>query len=173
MTSPLIVVPKYQSLGKGYKARDRMREDPGRQTNPKKGYQSPAAYLDDLAALKRAIILCSFCVNKWGSPRKKGYRARFVPDPSGTTSGYAVQGKCDACKQMTGHMGGGKVYVAADLWKRVSMDPVEAKRRARNLWSKRRDMSNLKKVIADATHNPHKYRPKRVSFTMSDKRRVK
>ena len=168
-----IIIPKYTKLGHGYKPKDRLREHPGRQTNPKRGYQSPASYLDDLAAMKQAIILCSFCINKWGSPRKKGYRARFVPDPSGVTSGYAVHGTCDACKQKTGNMGGGKVYVAAETWKTISMDPVEAKRRARDLWRKQKDMSVIREAVTDARNNPHKYRPKKIQFAVTDTRRFK
>ncbi len=169
MAAPTILIPKY-SVHEKKTGRARMTPDPGRQTNPKRGYQSPAAYLDDLAAMKKAIILCSFCINKWGSPRKKGYRPRFVPDPSGVTSGYMVVGICDGCKQNTASMGGGKVYVSADLWTRVSMDPREARRRARDAWMKQRDMWEFKQQIADARHNPHKYRPKKVHFVMSDKK---
>ncbi len=166
-----ILIPKY-SVTEKKRGKPLPRLDPGRQTNPKRGYQSPAAYLDDLAALKQAIILCSFCVVKW-NPRKEGFRARFVPDPTGVASGYTVMGKCDACKQMTGNMGGGKVYVSVDTWNKVSMNPREARRRARDAWQKGRDMDELQKGIADAIHNPHKYRPKKVQFAVTDKRRVK
>lgn len=172
MSAPTILIPKY-SVHEKKIGRPLITPDPGRTTDPKRGYQSPAAYLDDLAAMKKAIILCSFCVNKWGSPRKKGYRARYVPDPSGVTSGYSVVGQCDACKQKTADMGGGKVYVSADMWSRVSMNPVEARRRARDLWQKRQDMWEYKQQLADARYNPHKYRPKKVHFAMSDTRRFK
>ncbi len=163
MAAPTILIPKYTTQEK--KGKRFLREDSGRQTNPKRGYQSPAAYLDDLAAMKKAIILCSFCINKWGSPRKKGYRARFVPDPTGVASGYAVIGTCDACKQNTANMGGGKVYISTDLWSKVSMDPREAHRRARDAWKKKNDRQDFQKVMADVRQNPLKYPAKKRYFT--------
>ncbi len=145
----------------------------GRQTNPKLGYESPASHLDNLAAQKKCIILCSFCQAKWGNPRKKGYRPRFVPDPSGATDGFAVQGQCDACKQNTANMGGGKIYINEAEYAAISMDPNHAKQRARDAWRNAKELSELTKGIADAKSNPNKYPPKKRTFTINDKRRFK
>lgn len=167
MTAPNLIIPKHSKLGKGYHIRDMVRESPGRQVNPEKGYQSPAVFLDDLVQLKQAIILCSFCVVKW-NPHKNKYRARYIPDPSGVTSGYAVQGKCDACKQMTGNMGGGKVYINMDDWAKVSIDPATARRRAREVWMQGQSMKVWASAATDVRKNPRKY-----GLKITDRRRVK
>ena len=168
----MIYLPKY-SVQEKKQGKPFPRPYGGRQTNPKLGYESPASHLDDLAAQKKCIILCSFCQPKWGNPRKKGYRARFVPDPSGATSGFAVHGQCDACKQNTADMGGGKLYINEEEYRVLSMDPQEAKKRARDAWRNDKQLSELNKVMADAKSNPYKYPAKKKAFAVTDKRRFK
>lgn len=60
-------------------------EDPGR----KKGKPS-GSYIDDLVALKKAVILCDGCVRKFSAERA-GYErpARFS----------TVRAKCDDCRE--------------------------------------------------------------------------
>lgn len=70
-------------------------EDPGR----KKGKPS-GSYIDDLVALKKAVILCDLCVRKFNA-KKAGYEkpSRFS----------TVRGKCDDCREM----GFGTLFVHA------------------------------------------------------------
>ena len=167
-----ILLPKYRVIEKKL-GKPIPQEYMGRQSDPKRGYESPAAHLDNLAAQKKCIILCSFCQPKWGNPRKKGYRARFVPDPSGVTNGYTVTGQCDACKQQTGNMGGGKLYINEEDYLKISMDPAEARKRARSKWARHKDAGELRKITADKKNNPNKYGTKKTIFAVTDKRRFK
>ena len=81
---PIIVVPKYSKLGEGFSRKEKLKvqEHPGRQTNPSKGYQTPAAWLDDLGQLRKLVLLCDYCRHKW-NPKRYRYRPLFVPDASG------------------------------------------------------------------------------------------
>lgn len=49
------------------------------------------SHMDDMVALKKAIILCFSCLHRFGEPRRKNYYKdrRF---------GY-VNGKCDDCRK--------------------------------------------------------------------------
>ncbi len=71
-------------------------EDPGR----KKGKPS-GSYIDDLTALKKAVILCDACVKRFNA-KKAGYEkpARFS----------TVRAKCDDCREM----GFGTLFMARD-----------------------------------------------------------
>lgn len=60
-------------------------EDPGR----KKG-KPVGSYIDDLAALRKAIVLCDFCV--------KGFNAKHYRYHRQTEYPY-VRGNCDACRR--------------------------------------------------------------------------
>ena len=58
-------------------------EDKGRH------WKRPAGgYIDDLAALRKCIVLCSFCVHKF-NPRRNRYRKE--------TDFPQVTGRCDGC----------------------------------------------------------------------------
>ena len=48
------------------------------------------SYIDDLAALKKAIVLCDGCVRRFNHVKHGYYRQREFP---------FVRGSCDACKQ--------------------------------------------------------------------------
>lgn len=60
-------------------------EDPGRKRGKPSG-----SYIDDLVALKKAVILCSGCLHKFNA-KKVGYKKpeRFS----------VVRGKCDDCRE--------------------------------------------------------------------------
>ncbi len=133
--SSIILVPKYAKLGKGFTTKEVVKsfEHPGRQTNPSKGYQSPAFYLDDLGALKKCILLCNVCRAKW-NPRTHHYRAMYVADVSGKTDGYSSNGWCDACKEFTANVGGGKAFVHEEEYAKICIDPKIARRNARAAW---------------------------------------
>lgn len=109
----------------------------GRRTQVK-GYQSPAAWISDLVALHKFILLCNFCKIKFDY-RKQHYRRFYVPNPSG---GYTMHGKCDACKQDTRLCGGGTGYIHEEEYSKVCLEPSEVRRRyarakhyARSTWA--------------------------------------
>lgn len=113
-------------------------EHPGRRTTAK-GYQSPAAWLANLVALRKFIILCSFCRHKFNY-RKNHYRRFYCPDITGRTDGFVVNGRCDACKQNTFPHGTG--YVHEEEYAKVCDEPssvrrvnARAKHYARSVWS--------------------------------------
>lgn len=134
MDSPIVIVPKYARLGEGFSKREIAEsfEHPGRRTTAH-GYQSAASWISDLVALKKFIILCSVCREHF-NPRKNHYRLAYVPDTSGKTNGYQVNGKCDGCKQMTADVGGGAGFIPEEYYNAVFVDPVEARRTARAAW---------------------------------------
>jgi hypothetical protein len=70
-------------------------EDPGR----KKGKPS-GSYIDDLVALKKAVILCDSCLHKFNAERAKYEKpARYS----------TVRAKCDDCREF----GFGTLFLAA------------------------------------------------------------
>lgn len=85
VTTPLIAVPKYAKLGRGFSRAEKQKanEDPGRPWNRVAG-----GWIGDLAALQKFIQLCPFCLGKF-NPRKSGYEVWRVDT-------YNV-GKCDGC----------------------------------------------------------------------------
>jgi len=127
--SPIILVPKYHRIGHGFSSREQVRalEHTGRRSD---GTQSAASWIADLLSLKKVLILCAYCRSKF-NPRKHHYRRFYSPDPSGSTDGYVVNGKCDGCKQFTVNCGGGTGYVHEDQYRLTCIDPVEARRKAR------------------------------------------
>ena len=133
MNAPIVIVPKYARLGEGFSRREKAQalEHPGRRTTPH-GYQSAVQWITDLLALKKCIILCSFCAVKFPC-HKYHFRKMYRPDISGKTSGYVMNGKCDACKQETANLGGGVGYVHEEMYALTCLDPSESKRRRRAL----------------------------------------
>lgn len=128
-----ILIPRRGAkLGEGYTKREKLASimHPGRQTDPKHGYQSAVSFISDLLSLRKLIILCSFCRVKF-NPRRFGYRRMYVPDFSGKTDGYQVNGQCDSCKGMTPNLGGGTAYVAEETYSQICVDPVTQRRNAR------------------------------------------
>lgn len=125
----IVVVPAHARLGQGfsYKQQRESDEHPGRRTD---GSQSAASWVGDLTDLKKTIILCSFCRVNF-NPRKNHYRRMYVPDHTGHTDGYQVNGKCDACKQMTINSGGGTAFVHEQFYNQICQDPIVARRNAR------------------------------------------
>lgn len=131
--SHTIAIPKKGArLGEGFSRAEKLKamEHPGRQTNPKRGYQSAVSWISDLIALRKVIILCNFCRVKF-NPRRFGYRRVFVPDWSGKTDGYTVNGDCDSCKQFTAMVGGGTAFQPEEHYLQTHVDPVHARRAAR------------------------------------------
>ena len=102
-------------------------EHPGRRTD---GSQSAASWIADLTDLQKTILLCSFCRPHFNY-KKNRYRRMYVADLSGHTDGYSVNGKCDACKQMTANCGGGAAFIHESIYDQVCQDPLDARRKAR------------------------------------------
>jgi hypothetical protein len=125
----IVLVPKNAKLGHGFTVKQQREGDehPGRRTD---GTQSAAHWVGNLVDLKKTVLLCSFCRANF-NPRKNHYRRMYIADPSGHTDGYAVNGKCDACKQMTVNCGGGTAFVHESLYNVVCQDPIDARRKAR------------------------------------------
>ena len=124
-----IAIPLNHKLGKGFTAKQKQEgfEHPGRRTD---GSQSAASWLCDLMDLQKTILLCSYCRVGF-NPRKNHYRKMYIPDHSGLTDGYSVNGKCDACKKFTADCGGGVAFVHESLYNIVCQDPLDARRAAR------------------------------------------
>lgn len=126
----VVLVPKYAKIGEGFSRREQQQslEHPGRRTN---GTQSAATWITGLKDAQKIILLCSWCRGKF-NPRDNGYRRFYVPDATGKTDGYASNGQCDACKQMTINTpGGGTAFVSEATYNLVCTDPVDARRKAR------------------------------------------
>ena len=126
------VIPKHEKLGRGFSraAQIQAQEHPGRQTNPSHGYQTPVAWLSDLLSLRRILILCTNCERHFDAGRFQ-YRVVYVPDWTGKTDGYTVNGKCDWCAQETTDVGGGKAFQPEEFYKATHMEPAEARRASR------------------------------------------
>jgi len=167
----IVVVPKYHRLGEGFSRAEQMKamEAPGRRTKAK-GYQSPASYICDVADSKQGVLLCDFCSAKF-NPRRNRHRKRFTADLTGKSSGFTVNGTCDACKQNTALCGGGTFFVPEEIWHQVSMDPTEARRRARAVWQFEANRQKRKRVLEDYRDNPNKFGSKKVTIPVTDKRR--
>jgi len=125
----IVIVPAHARLGQGFTMAQKAQADehPGRRID---GSQSAASWVGDKSDLKQTIILCSFCRVNF-NPRKNHYRRMYVADHTGMTDGYQVNGKCDACKQMTINSGGGTAYVHEQFYNQVCQDPIVARRNAR------------------------------------------
>lgn len=125
-------VPRGEKLGEGFSKQEILDSTihPGRQTNPRKGYQSANSWLSDLISLRKTIILCSFCQRNF-NPRMFQYRVMFVPDATGRSDGYSVDGFCDWCKGETPLLGGGRAYTPEELYEQLHVDPSIPRRNAR------------------------------------------
>lgn len=153
MESPIVIVPKYHRMGEGFSKREIAEsfEHPGRRTNPH-GYQSPASWISDHVSLKKLIILCSFC-RPYFNPRKYGYRRLFIPDSSGKTDGFGVNGKCIRCKIETANAGGGTGFTPEETYALSYVEPVtlrveeRAKRFALSVWTFIQRMQQEKRRI--------------------------
>lgn len=130
----LVAVPRHARLGQGFSKRAQLKaiEHPGRRTAPH-GYQSAVAWVSDLIALRKAVILCVTCCRKFEAHamRRVAYRKVYVADFTGKTDGYTVNGSCDVCTQETMLVGGGRAYQAEEVYAQTHMDPSEARRIAR------------------------------------------
>lgn len=133
-----VLTPKYAKLGQGFKRWEILNSfaHPGRRTVAN-GYQSPASWITELADSRKAILLCSWCDGKFNASREK-YRLRYTRDPSGVTNGSVCNGMCDACKQNSADLGGGKLWVPEELWEQVSIDPERARINHRMAWKSAR-----------------------------------
>lgn len=121
------LVPKYHKLGSGFSRREQAEAmiHGGRRTD---GTQSAATWLADLADLRKLIMLCGFCAPRF-NPARHRYRRWYVPDHTGTTSGYAVSGQCDGCKSRL--IGTGVSFVPEEDYRLICIDPLDARRQAR------------------------------------------
>ncbi len=133
------LIPKYAKLGQGFSVREIAKADehPGRRVD---GSQSAPSWIADLVDTRKTVLLCSFCRPHF-NPRKHNYRKFYIPDHTGHTDGYQVNGMCDACKQMTVNCGGGTAFVHEEIYALTCIDPVVARRNARasaKAWSGRR-----------------------------------
>ena len=128
----LIIVPKHEKLGEGFSKQEITESwvHGGRQTDPKKGYQSAVSWIADLIALRMLIFLCSFCRAKF-NPRQFGYRKHYVPDASGKTDGYQVNAQCDSCKGWTPNLGGGTAFITEEGYRQVCIEPKSERTKAR------------------------------------------
>lgn len=133
--APFVAIPKHGGrLGQGFNKGQQLKamEAPGRQTNPRRGYQTPVAFISDRLALRQVLILCNICAPKFAPVAKRArYRLVFIPDQTGVTDGYTVNGQCDSCAQETVMMGGGRAYQPEELYAKTHLDPSEARRAAR------------------------------------------
>ena len=128
----IVAVPKHERLGEGFSKLEKVlaMRAPGRRTAIS-GYQSPATWITELVSRRKLIILCSFCRVKF-NPRKHNYRRVFVPDITGKTDGYQVNGDCDSCKQDTALVpGGGTAFQSEEDYAKTHIDPTAARRAAR------------------------------------------
>lgn len=126
----VVLVPKYHRIGEGFSRREQLQalEHNGRRTD---GTQSPAAWVTDLTALRKSILLCTSCRTNF-NPRRHGYRKFYSPDWTGKTDGYMHNGKCDACKQNTALLpGGGTSFIPEETYRLLCIDPLDARRKAR------------------------------------------
>jgi hypothetical protein len=123
-------VPKHEKLGEGFSKRDKLAGQEVKPLHGGKRAAGPAAWLSDLIELRKVVILCSFCRAKF-NPRQFGYRRVFVPDATGKSDGYTVNGTCDWCKGETANLSGGTAFQPEELYKLSSIDPQEQRRNAR------------------------------------------
>ena len=124
-------VPRGASLGKGFTDAEKTA---GMEIHPdhraSKG-KSAASWITDLLSLRKVLILCPFCRVKF-NPRHYSYRRVFVPDATGKTDGYSVNGDCDGCGIFTANVGGGgTAFQAEEDYLKTHIDPTVARRQAR------------------------------------------
>jgi hypothetical protein len=126
-----VFIPRGSKLGEGYTKAEKLKGQEIKPLHGGKRAQGRAGWLSDLIALRKVIILCSFCRSKF-NPRQHGYRRVFIPDYTGKTDGYQVNGTCDWCKQETAQIpGGGTAFQSEELYQLTCIDPTEARRAAR------------------------------------------
>jgi len=147
-----VFTPKHNKLGEGFSKQEKLdsMRHPGRQTNPKHGYQSAVAFISDLIALRKVIILCSFCRAKF-NPRRFGYRVVYVADPTGKTDGFTVNGDCDSCKGKTWNLGGGQAFQPIELYEQTHIDPTVARRNARIRSKVKTPWAAVQKAVREKT----------------------
>ena len=123
-------VPHGSKLGTGFSKAEKLAGQAIHpQHNASKG-QSRANWISDLVALRKVVILCSYCRAKF-NPRQAGYRRVYIPDYTGKTDGYTVNGDCDSCRVFTPNAGGGCAFQPEELYRLTSIDPQEQRRKAR------------------------------------------
>lgn len=123
-------VPKHNKLGEGFSKAQKFLGQEVKPLHGGKKAQGRACWLDDLITLRKVIILCAFCRAKF-NPRRFGYRRVFVPDATGKSDGYTVNGWCDWCKGETANLAGGTAYQPEEIYKLTTIDPVVQRRHAR------------------------------------------
>ena len=89
--------------------------------------------MSDIIALRKALILCVTCCRKFEQQamRRVQYRKVYIPDLTGKTDGYTVNGVCDVCKQETAIVGGGRAYQPEEVYALTHIDPAESRAVAR------------------------------------------
>ena len=129
-----IFIPKHDKLGEGFTTEEMVKaaEHPGRQTNPRRGYQSAATWIDHLVQLRRPVILCGFCRHKF-DPKKHRYRRFYCYTPG--ADGYKMNGRCDDCKEETIRTpGGGTMFISEESYPQLCLEPQVARRLERIKW---------------------------------------
>lgn len=129
-----VAVPTHAKLGEGFSKRQKIKalEHPGRRTTPH-GYQSAVSWVAELLARRKVLILCMNCCRAFEQHvmRREAYRRVFIPDYTGQTDGYTVNGACDVCKQETALVGGGRAYQPEEFYRLNHLDPSEARQASR------------------------------------------
>jgi hypothetical protein len=123
-------IPRGQKLGEGFSKSEKLAAQAIHPQHSASKGQSRIGWLDSLLSLKKVVILCSWCRSKF-NPRKANYRRVYVPDYTGKTDGYTVNGDCDYCGAFTAVAGGGTAYQPEELYFLTHQDPTEARRRSR------------------------------------------
>ncbi|MGH9876293.1 MAG: hypothetical protein ACRD5H_01530 [Nitrososphaerales archaeon] len=123
-------IPRGTKLGEGFSKAEKLQATEVTPQHQASKGRSRVGWINDLLALRKVIILCSFCRVKF-NPRKHGYRRVFVPDASGKTDGYMVNGNCDSCTQWTPNVGGGTAFQCEEDYLKTHIDPTTARRQAR------------------------------------------
>lgn len=127
------LIPRHEKLGEGFSKKEILKSNihPGR--NPNAG-QTAASWIVDLMSLRKPVLLCNYVCRSKFDHKHHNYRRYFSPDRSGITDGFCVNGRCDACKQETMNMGGGVMFIPEETYHLNCIDPVKARRRARQAW---------------------------------------
>lgn len=123
-------IPRGPKLGVGFTKAEKIASEAIHPQHSALKGQSRANWISDLVALRKVVILCSYCRVKF-NPRQAGYRRVYIPDYTGKTDGYTVNGDCDSCRVFTPNAGGGCAFQPEELYEATHIDPVVARRQAR------------------------------------------
>lgn len=89
-------------------------ESPGRPTG-----RIPGSYIDDLAALRKCVVLCPLCVAKFSAKTARYRQEKDIP--------FAT-GRCDGCRA---HDQRCRLFVAEEAYQQVRMTKDDARSMAK------------------------------------------